>query len=257
MTNKPFQLTFYVKLVYTFLFLTLWTEHCLSQDSASPSTFNQWTYIGFTTSPGVNFTKVINRKGMPDELTFVPLFTYAFGFTVRKDISKQFSYQLGAAIERYGIRNQYGSGVSTTLFRHLKVPLTARYRFNRIIGKSRPFMELGGHFLFSPGANNTRFTAGGRRGDITWTANSYLRFNPSLTIGTERKTKRGYLFSLGLTYTLGITNLRDFDFVLRRGGQVLFSSPLQNRGTFLGLNCTIFLPPFGYKKLTRISTSSP
>ena len=212
-------------------------------------TFNRWLYIGITASPGFNFTQVVHPQGMPEGLAIVPFFSYACGFTVRQDLSKKLASQIGIGIERYGIRKKYDGGVSSSLFHHVKASFMVRHHLNRMLGRSRLFVSAGGHLLFSPGGDDIRVTSGGLRGDITWKATSYTRFNPSIAIGTERQNKRGYLFSLSLTYTLGLYSLRDYDYSFRQNGQVIFSSPLRNRGTFLGLNCSIFLPPFGYKKL--------
>lgn len=203
-------------------------------------------------SPGFNFTQVVHPQGMPEGLAFIPFFSYAYGFTFRQDISERFSNHIGVGAERYGIRRQYDGGIGATLFHHVKVSFMVRYRLNKMLGRSRLFVSGGGHLLYSPGANDIRFTAGGLRGDITWKATSYTRFNPSIAIGTERQNKRGYLFSLSLTYTLGLYSLRNYDYSFRENGQVIFSSPLRNRGTFLGFNCSIFLPPFGYKKLKAL-----
>ena len=186
---------------------------------------------------------------MPEGLAIVPFFSYAYGFNVRQDLTERLSSQVGISIERYGIRDQYDGGTGLTIFHHLKMPFMIRYRLNKIFGRSHLFVDGGGSFIYSPGFDGNRITAAGTRDQISWNATSYARFNPSIAIGTERQNKRGYLFSLSLTYTLGLYSLRNYDYSFRQNGQVIFSSPLRNRGTFLGFNCSVLLPPFGYKKL--------
>ena len=240
---------------YFLSFLLLWmmiNNGFAQSDSSALPTFSHWTYVGITASPGLSFTGVVNKRGMPDALTFEPYPTYAFGFSIREDFSERWSSQVGVALERNGIRIRYRGGVSTDAFPHLKVPLMVRYRPAIRVGNAPLFLSGGGHFLFAPGSNNGRTITGGSRG-VAWTATRYTRFVPALAIGTERRTKRGYLFSLSLTYALGLSNLRDYGFVFQQDGQVVYTTALRNRGTFLGLNCSFFLPPFGYKRLALSS----
>ena len=231
------------------LFLLFWIgiNHCFAQGSGS--SFDRWLYVGITASPGFNFTQVVRPQGIPEDLAIVPFFSYAYGFTIRQDLTEQLASQIGIGIERYGIRDQYDGGTGLTIFHHLKVPLMIRYRLNKMLSRSRLFVSGGANFIYSPGFNGNRITAASTRDQLSWNATSYTRFNPSIAIGTEQQNKRGYLFSLSLTYTLGLYSLRNYEYSFRQNGQVIFSSPLRNRGTFLSFNCSVFLPPFGYQKL--------
>lgn len=237
-----------------FLLSLTGVNHCLAQGSGSSlPTFTRWLYIGITASPGVNFTQVVHPQGMPDGLSITPIATYAYGFSIRQDFSERLSSQIGIGIERYGIRDRYDGGIGLSVFHHLKVPIMVKYRLNKMIGRSQLFVAGGGSLVLFPWGSGGRVVASSTHKQITWLFTSYTRFNPSIAIGTERQNKRGYLFSLSLTYTLGLYSLRNYEYSFRENGQVIFSSPLRNRGTFLGFNCSIFLPPFGYKKLKALT----
>ncbi len=231
-----------------------------------------WLSLGFSVGRQYNYTHVLNHTTVPSAGTseFVVAPATNFGLRIQKEFDRYWLWRGGIDISEFGFRllttyNGGGWGRSGAFEQHTQVHFSVQnYPLRRSSWRTRPYLRLGvlaSVYTGSPTKTSVGFS---RQLSGSPTYYDYIDFNKNLWfkpgllagIGFSRRIQSGFMFDLVLVAYRGFSTLADIDYRVERDTEAgppreLLNTKIINRGSFIGFEASIYLPPFRYRKVQR------
>lgn len=267
-----------------YLHLSTWlliSFSCLGQEIDSSNTnhidFDQtfhypWLSLGVSVGYQLNYAHVPDDITIPSsgETNFTAVPTISFGLRAQREFAPHWLWRAGLDVSAFGFRmltiyegiNVGGMGF---LREQTQVSLGVQYfplHYNPY--KVRPYLRLGALANVMTGPSKEIFIRSSRqindlptyRDYIIFVTEPWVRPGLMLGVGFSRRIRSGFMFDLAFTAYRGFTKLTKISYVIERDDRAnppeeLLKTEIINRGSFIGVEGSIYLPPFGFKKIRR------
>ena len=233
--------------------------------------FSQWLRLGIGSTFFYNFTSIASDITIPSSgnAEFVPVSSMALHLRAQRDFSARWAGTLGIGYSNFGmgIRTQYpngGTGQVTFFAQQLQLLSFLQYY---LIEKEavRPYLELGIITNINPTkrASDATFRFSRQYGDqptyldeISIKLDRWIRPGLVVGLGMSCQNKAGWSIKVAGVYYRGFSNLTAFKYEVKENNRIdppstVLKTTLVNRSSFVGIDFSIYLPPFGYKKLMK------
>ena len=231
-----------------------------------------WLSVGINVGRQYNYAHVAGRVPIPSigttELNAIP--TTNFGLRVQREFSPHWLWRAGLDVSEFGFRllTAYeGGGWSRANFlrQQAQASLAVQYYPLRyVLFRIRPYVRVGILANLMGGPPTESIIVSRRRVDdlppyldlINFTTEPWVRPGLALGFGFSRRIRSGFTFDLAFVAYRGFSELTDISYRVERETQTglpeeLLSTKIINRGSFIGFEGSIYLPPFRFKKIQR------
>lgn len=231
-----------------------------------------WLSLGINVGVQRNYAHVSDQIAIPGSgvTTLVPVSTVSFGLRLQREFASQWSWRAGIDISSFGFRllTDYGGGAGiggsflqeqtqgSFSIQYYPLPYAAR--------RMRPYIRLGllANIMKGP---VTEITIESRRRLnglptyyylIDYESKPWIRPGVIIGLGFSRRIRSGVIFDLVFVAYRGFSKLTDINYRVEKETELgppeeLLSTKIINRGSFIGFEGSIYLPPFRYRKVQR------
>ena len=262
--------------LYIFTFLLFSSSVCVAQETNRIDTniiqpiHYPWFSLGVSVGRQYNYAHVQNRVPIPRSGTskFVAVPVVSFGLRIQREFAPYWLWRGGIDVSEFGLRlSTTYAGSSQGRAGHFESQTQISFALQHYFlhsATTRPYLRLGVLANVNTGPPSRTFISFSRRlsGSPTYRDLIVIDMVPWLRpglivgLGFSRRIRSGFMFDVAFVAYRGFFKLANISYTVERddgmnSSQEVLSTEIVNRGSFLGLEANVYLPPFKFKKTQR------
>ena len=231
-----------------------------------------WLSLGVSIGRQYNYAHIQGHVPIPSSgiSEFVAVPTTSFGLRIQREFDTNWLWRAGVDISEFGLRvstTYQGGGRGRTghFEQQTQVHFAVQhYPFRHSSKLTRPYLRLGVLANVNTGPPSKTLIRFSRQLSGSPTYYDYIEFEKALWLrpgialglGLSRRIWSGFMFDFAFVAYRGLFELTDIDYRVERDAgsgppEELLKTKIINRGSFIGIEGNVYLPPFRFKKILR------